>query len=66
MAQSVKCPTLDFRTGHDLRVVGRGPVLGSVLSGESARNYGGMERLRFFILYEADVATLLSHSILIF
>jgi len=36
MAQSVEHPTLDFSSGHDLRVVGLSPVLGSVLGGESA------------------------------
>ena len=36
MAQSVKHPTLDFGSGHDLRVVGSSPTSGSVLSAESA------------------------------
>ena len=36
VAQSVKCPTLDFSSGHDLRVVGLSPASGSKLSGESA------------------------------
>jgi len=31
VAQSVKCPTLDFRSGHDLRVVRSSPVSGSTL-----------------------------------
>ena len=35
MAQKVKCSTLDFVSGHDLRVVRLSPVLGSVLSKES-------------------------------
>ena len=34
--QSVKCPTLDFSSGCDLRVVGWSPVLGSVLGVELA------------------------------
>ena len=32
MAQSVKCPTLGFRSGHDLRVMGSSTTLGSALS----------------------------------
>jgi len=39
VAQSVKRPTLDFGSGHDLRILGSSPVLGGVvstLSGESA------------------------------
>ena len=36
MAQSVKCPTLDFGSGHDLRVLGSSPTLGSMLGMESA------------------------------
>ena len=36
MAQLVDHPTLDFGSGHDLRVMGSSPVLGSVLSVESA------------------------------
>ena len=36
MVQLVKCPTLDFDWGHDLRVVGLSPGLGSMLSTESA------------------------------
>ena len=36
MAQSVERPTLDFGSGHDLRVVGLSPTLGSVLSMEPA------------------------------
>ena len=35
-AQLVKCLTLDFSSGHDLRVVKSSPASGSVLSGESA------------------------------
>ena len=31
----VKCLSLDFSSGHDLRVVGLSPILGSVLSVES-------------------------------
>ena len=34
MAQLVKCPTLDFSSGHDIRVMGSSPKLGSVLSSE--------------------------------
>ena len=34
MAQSVECPTLDFGSGHDPRVVGSSPTSGSVLSVE--------------------------------
>ena len=36
MAQSVKHPTLDFGSGHDLRAVRLRPEWGSVLSRESA------------------------------
>ena len=36
MAQSIKCPTLDFRTSHDLRVVRLSPELGSALDMELA------------------------------
>ena len=36
MAQSVECPTLDFGSGHDPRVVELSPVLGSVLNMEPA------------------------------
>ena len=36
MAQSVEHPTLGFGSGHDLRVMGLSPALGSMLSGESA------------------------------
>ena len=36
MAQSVECQALGFGSGHDLRVVGSSPTLGSVLSRESA------------------------------
>ena len=36
MTQSVKWPTLDFSTGHDLRVLGLSPTSGSTVSRESA------------------------------
>ena len=36
MAQLVKLPTLDFGSGHDLRVVELSPTLDSVLGIESA------------------------------
>jgi len=36
VAQSVKCPTLDFGSGHDLGVTGLSPMSGSLLSWESA------------------------------
>ena len=36
VAQSVMCPTLDFGLGHDLKVVGLSPALGSVLGMEPA------------------------------
>ena len=36
VAQSVKPPTLDFSSGHDLRVVRLSPTLGSVLGMETA------------------------------
>ena len=39
MAQSVKHPTLDFGSGHDLRIVSSSPILGSLLSAESAYDY---------------------------
>ena len=32
VAQSVKCPTLDFGSGHDLTVMGSSPMSGSVLA----------------------------------
>ena len=35
VAQTLKCLTLDFSSGHDLRGVGSSPLLGSVLSKES-------------------------------
>ena len=35
VAQSVKCPTLDFSSCHDLRVMRWSPVSGSPLSGDS-------------------------------
>ena len=34
VAQSVKCPTLDFGSGHDLVVVRSSPIWGSTLSKE--------------------------------
>ena len=37
-AQSVKCLSLDFSLGHDLRVVGLSPVLSPPLGSYSARN----------------------------
>ena len=36
VAQLVKCPTLDFGSGHDLRVMGSSLVLGSTLGLEPA------------------------------
>jgi len=36
VAHSAKCPTLDFSSGHEIRVVKSSPVLGFVLSRESA------------------------------
>ena len=36
MAQAVKHPTLDFGSGHDLRVMRSNTALGSVLSMETA------------------------------
>ena len=36
VAQRVKHPTLDFGSGHDLRVMGLSPVSGSTLDIESA------------------------------
>ena len=38
MAQLVKCPTLGFGSGHDLRVMGSSLEPGSLLSGESAQD----------------------------
>ena len=35
MAQPVRRQTLDFSSGHDLRVLGLSSALGSVLSGDS-------------------------------
>ena len=32
VTQLVECLTLDFRSGHDVRIMGSGPVLVSVLS----------------------------------
>lgn len=36
MAQSIEWPALDFGLGHDFRVLGLGPMLGSMLSEESS------------------------------
>ena len=36
VVQLVECPTLDFGSGHDLRVMRLSSTLGSMLSGESA------------------------------
>ena len=36
VAQPVECPTLDFGSGHDPRVVGQSSASGSVLSMEPA------------------------------
>jgi len=36
VAQLVKCPTLDFGSGHDLRVVRSSPMSGSTLGMEPA------------------------------
>ena len=36
VAQSVEHPTLDFGSGHDLRLVKSSPMLGSALSVEPA------------------------------
>ena len=36
VAQSVEWATLDFGSGHDLRVLGSSPTLGSMLSGEDS------------------------------
>ena len=36
VAQLVKCPTLDFSSGHDLWIMGLTPMSGSTLSEESA------------------------------
>ena len=36
VALSVKCPILDFSSGHDLTIVRSSPMLGSLLSRESA------------------------------
>ena len=35
VAQLVKCPTIYFGSGHDLRVVGLRPTLGCTFSGKS-------------------------------
>ena len=37
VAESVKCPTLDFGSGHDLKVVRSSPKLGSALMARSLR-----------------------------
>ena len=39
MAQLVECPTLDFGSGHDPRVVGQGPTLASIFSSESTWDF---------------------------
>ena len=40
MVQLVKCPTLDFSSGHDLiRVVGSSSALGSMLGVETAYDF---------------------------
>ena len=39
MAQSVKCPTLGFSSGHDLGLMRSTLVSGSVLSAESAWDF---------------------------
>ena len=39
MAQSAKRQTLGFGSGYDLRVMGSSPMLGSVLSSESASDF---------------------------
>ena len=39
MAQLVKCQTLDFGSGHDLRVLGSSSALGSNVNRESAREF---------------------------
>ena len=36
VAQSAKCPTLNFGSGHDLRVVRSSPMSGSALGVEPA------------------------------
>ena len=41
MAQSVKCLTLGFGSGHDLRVVGSSSTLGSVWIEFGSRIHGG-------------------------
>lgn len=41
MAQSVKHPTLDIGSGHDLRVVRSRPTWSSSLNGESAPRHLG-------------------------
>ena len=38
VAHSVECLTLDFSTGHNPRVVGLSPELGSTLSVERVQN----------------------------
>ena len=35
VAQSVKCPSLGFSSGHDLTVLSSSPMSGSVLTGRS-------------------------------
>ena len=39
MAQLVKHPSLDFGSGHDLRVLGLSPASGSTLRGESEDSF---------------------------
>jgi len=39
VAQVIECPTLDFGSGRNLRVMKSSPTLGSVLSGESAGDF---------------------------
>ena len=36
VAELVKWPTLNFSSGHDLRVLGLSPMSGSTFNGESA------------------------------
>ena len=36
VAQLVRCPTLGFNSGHDLRVVRSSPAFGSILDGDSS------------------------------
>ena len=59
MAQSFEHPTLDFGSGHDLRVVRSSPVSGSVYSAESAQDslpllpfspFSQINKKNFFVL----------------